>query len=158
MAKRKKEKRQFGKLEPRYKFILNPYPDVRFSTCPDCGKRTKQRKLPLLIHIDPQVLLTLNKTCRYCPDCDLLIAHQDEIEGLLVAIFTERDPSILGNDYLVLGTVERKAWRKGTQDILTMAETFDNLHDFTAVHTIEHRPAGWYPAEPDTSPQKGNGR
>jgi len=150
----KKEKRRFGKLEPRYTFVLNPYSDVRFSTCPGCGRRTKQRKLPLLIHIDPQVLLTLNKTCRYCPDCDLLIAHQDEIEGLLAAIFTERDPSVVGNDYLVLGTVERKAWRKGAQDALTIAEMLDNLHDFKAVHKIEYRPAGWYPDAPDDSTGK----
>lgn len=144
----------FGRLEPRYKFVLNPYSDVRFSTCPGCGKRTKQRKLPLLIHVDPQNLITLNKTCRYCPDCDLLIAHQDEIEGLLAAIFRQRDPGALGNDYLVLGTVERAAWRKGVNDRLVLDELRDNLHDFKAVHTVQ--PAGWYPKEAFPSPEDGH--
>ena len=27
--------RRFGKLPPRYRFILNPYPDQRFSSCPE---------------------------------------------------------------------------------------------------------------------------
>jgi hypothetical protein len=30
-------------------------------------KKTRQRKLPLFIHIDPKQPLLLNKTCRYCP-------------------------------------------------------------------------------------------
>ena len=54
----------------------------------------------------------LGYTCRYCPDCDLLVAHQDEIEHLLAGIFAERDPSVVGNDYLVMGTVERALWRE----------------------------------------------
>jgi hypothetical protein len=49
-------------------------------------------------------LLALNKTCRYCPRCDLLIAHQDELEAWLAAFFTERQPEIVGNDFLVIGT------------------------------------------------------
>lgn len=60
----------------RYHFFLNPYPDARFTTCPKCRRRTKQRKVPLVIHVDPRNLVSINKTCRYCPACDLLIAHQ----------------------------------------------------------------------------------
>lgn len=37
-------------------------------------------------------------TCRSCPDCDLLIAHQDEIERLLAATFVRRDPSMIGQN------------------------------------------------------------
>src|SRR5438445_13688037 len=69
---------RLGKQPPRYRFFLNPYQDARFSTCPQCTNKTKQRKLPLFLHIDPKQPLLLNKTCRYCPYCDLLIAHQDE--------------------------------------------------------------------------------
>src|SRR6266700_5615395 len=72
-----------GKQPPRYRFFLNPYTDVRFTTCPQCRGKTSQRKLPLVIHIDPMQLVALNKTCRYCPRCDLLIAHQDELEAWL---------------------------------------------------------------------------
>src|SRR5215218_7671086 len=74
---------RLGKQPPRYRFFLNPYTDARFTTCPQCGEKTRVRKLPLVIHIDPMQLVALNKTCRYCPRCDLLIAHQDELEAWL---------------------------------------------------------------------------
>jgi hypothetical protein len=37
--------------------------------------------------MDPMHLVSLTYTCRYCPACDLLIAHQDEIERLLSSLF-----------------------------------------------------------------------
>ncbi len=77
------KQKRLGKQPPRYRFFLNPYSDVRFTSCPQCGQGTKQRKLPLVIHVDPINLLSINKTCRYCPACDLLIAHKDEIEQQL---------------------------------------------------------------------------
>jgi hypothetical protein len=89
-----------GKLPPQYTFILNPYTDARFTRCPGCDQKTKQRKLPLFIHVEPLNPIVLGKTCRYCPHCDLLIAHQDELEAQLEALFAERDPSLIGNDYL----------------------------------------------------------
>ncbi len=144
---------RIGKLPPKYTFILNPYADARFTRCPDCNQRMKQRKLPLFIHVDPMRPVVLNYTCRYCPDCDLLIAHQDEIEGLLAALFAEHDPSVIGNDYLVLGTVERQAWREGMKQPKGIPEMLEYLHDFKEVHTI--RPAGWYPADDEpATPQK----
>ena len=106
-----KKASHIGKLPCRYTFILNPYTDARFTRCPGCDQPTKVRKLPLFIHVDPLNPIVLGKTCRYCPDCDLLIVHQDELEAQLEALFEERDPSLVGNDYLVLGTVERQAWR-----------------------------------------------
>ncbi len=74
---RKKQSRQpktlrFGQLEPQYNFALNPYPDARFSKCPNCEQKTGQRKRPLFIHIDPRQPVVLNYTCRYCSRCDLL--------------------------------------------------------------------------------------
>ena len=81
MAPRKKKAvTLLGKQPPQYRFFLNPYQDARFTRCPQCDQPMRQRKLPLVIHIDPMQLLSLNKTCRYCPHCDLLIAHQDDVE------------------------------------------------------------------------------
>lgn len=68
---------------PQYNFVLNPYPDERLSRCPFCSNKTGQRKRPLVIHIDPMHLIALNYTCRYCEQCDLLVAHKHEIEHLL---------------------------------------------------------------------------
>jgi hypothetical protein len=136
---------RLGKQPPRHRFFLNPYSDVRFTTCPQCGGKTRVRKLPLVIHIDPMQLIALNKTCRYCPSCDLLIAHQNELEAWLAAFFGEHRPEIVGNDYLVVGTVERAAWRRGTRTPLTTAEMLEHLHDFIEVVRFEPAPR-WGPA------------
>ncbi len=53
---------QLGKQPPRYRFFLNPYKDVRFTRCPQCDNKTRQRKLPLFVHVDPMQPLLLNNT------------------------------------------------------------------------------------------------
>ncbi len=118
MAKTRKSR--FGGLKPKYSFILNPYPDQRISRCPFCEEKTGQRKIPLLIHTDPLHLIALNYTCRYCKDCDLLIAHKHEVEHLLTDLFRQFDPEVIGNDYLIIGTVEKKAWREGLKQSLAI--------------------------------------
>jgi hypothetical protein len=128
-------KQRIGNLPPQYTFILNPYAGHRFTRCPNCERQMKQRKLPLFIHVDPANPVALNYTCRYCPHCDLLIAHQDEIETLLAQLFAQYNPSLIGNDYLVLGTLERRAWQAS----------------FKEVQTIRVQPAGWYPNDVDPS-------
>ncbi len=147
----KEKERYLGKLPPKYTFILNPYAEYRFTRCPNCNRKMKQRKLPLFIHVDPCNPVALNKTCRYCPDCDLLIAHQDEIESLLVRLFAQLDPGIIGNDYLVVGTVERPAWRESMKQPKDIPEMLEHLHDFQRVHTVKVQPGGWYPAGLDSS-------
>ncbi|HKF38272.1 MAG TPA: hypothetical protein VKB35_15355, partial [Ktedonobacteraceae bacterium] len=52
-------------------------------------------RAPVVIHVDPMQVLSLNKTCRYCPHCDLLIAHQDDLEHFLTAYFTEHQPEVV---------------------------------------------------------------
>ena len=128
-----KRKARLGKQEPRFTFFLNPYEDVRFTSCPQCANKTRQRKLPLFIHVSPEQPVTLNKTCRYCPNCDLLIAHQDEIEDILERAFTTHNPEIVGNNYLVIGTVERATWKRTMKSNLPTQVTLDALHDFKDV-------------------------
>ena len=135
----------FGRLEPRYTFALNPYPEARYSRCPECQRRMRQRKLPLFIHVEPRHLIALNYPCRYCPPCDLLIAHQSEVESLLANLFSQRDPPVLGNKYLIVGTVEHRAWREGLTVDKTIEEMRDHLHTFKEVRTIEMTAGGWYP-------------
>ncbi len=136
--------RRFGKLPPRYRFFLNPYPDYRFTSCPNCEKLTKWRKFVLLVHIDPLHLLAQNIHCRYCPDCDLLIVHQDELEAQLAIHLSEHFPSAVGNDYLVMGTMERAAWNENRRNPKPLPEILDSVADFREVLTIKVRPAGWY--------------
>ena len=148
---KKKEPRRLGKLPRQYTFILNPYAEYRFTRCPGCGQRMRQRKLPLFIHVDPMNPVALNYTCRYCPDCDLLIAHQDRIEELLAALFAELDPSVIGNDYLIMGTMEHQAWRENMKQPKGIPEMLEHLHVFKEVRTVRAQPGGWYPADMDPS-------
>ena len=57
-----KPPKRLGKLPPQYIFFLNPYDDLRFSRCPQCNGKTQQRKLPLVIWVDPQNPVVLNYT------------------------------------------------------------------------------------------------
>ena len=142
----KTKKQQFGEQPPRYRFVLNPYPDTRLSRCPCCEQKTGQRKIPLLIHIGPMHLIALNYTCRYCQPCDLLIAHKDEIEHLLTELFRQYDPEAVGNDYLIIGTVKKATWREGLQRPKALAEMLPYATDFADYEELRVTRPGWYKA------------
>ena len=146
-----KKAHQLGKLSPLYNFSLNPYPNARFTHCPQCGSKTGQKKVPLLIHVDPHYPVNLNYTCRYCAKCDLLIAHQNEIEGYLFQMFMKLAPEAIGHDYLVIGTTENAFWKEGVDDPHAPTEALDNLHDFKQYLNFE-RVGGWLPDEPAPKP------
>jgi hypothetical protein len=130
---RKKDEKdisRLGKQPARYRFFLNPYRDARFSTCPQCSNKTGQRKLPLFIHIEPEQPLLLNKTCRYCLYCDLLIAHKNELDEIITRVFTVLNPEIVGHKYLVIGTLDRADWKRIDQQKLPIQDSIEALHDF----------------------------
>jgi len=142
------KRKQFGNLPPAYGFVLNPYPDERLSRCPFCQGKTGQRKRPLLIHIDPNQLLALNYTCRYCRHCDLLIGHKHEIEHLLTTLFTRLNPTVIGNDYLIIGTVEKQGWRDGLSHPKAVVDMLPHVHDFkTYYQELRMTQPGWYHEE-----------
>jgi len=130
--------KHLGKLHPQYDFFLNPYDDRRLTSCPICNAKTSHRKLPLVIWVEPHYPVSLNYTCIYCQTCDLLIAHQNEIEDLLAKIFHTRAPEAVGNDYTVIGTMEKSAWKQGVQKPLDFQNMPENLHDFNLV--LKFRP------------------
>lgn len=129
-----------GKQEPRYEFLLNPYHDQRFSICPGCDGRTLLRKVPLVVHVDPLNPVAITVSCRFCPRCDLLIAHQHELEAQLAALFPERAPERISNQYLVMGTLDRAVWKRGVTEPLAINELVEHLHDF--VHVMELKRSG----------------
>jgi hypothetical protein len=145
VAKRKTTR--IGKLAPRYAFILNPYSDVRFSKCPKCDKLTYPRKFALLIHVEGADPIVLGKTCKYCSRCELIIAHKDELEALLAAHYSAIDPDVVGNDYLVLATVELAFWKSAMAKTATFADTLEHTAQIKKYLDITYRPAGWYPAD-----------
>ncbi len=139
-------KNRIGNLPQRYSFILNPYSDVRLSKCPQCRRPTHARKLALFIHIDEFGPLALGKTCRYCARCELIIVHQDELEAELARSFTRIAPEVVGNEYLVLGTVDKKSWQRGLQeDGATLSSTLPYIAEFKKVLDLKIE-GGWMPA------------
>jgi hypothetical protein len=120
----------FGSLPARYSFFLNPYSDDRFSRCPKCQRLTNIRKFAFLIHIDPRGLFALRKASRYCPVCELIIVHQDELESQLIAILSQQDPSQVGKPYFVIGSFKMKAWKAGMQTPLAFKDIRKNTADF----------------------------
>jgi hypothetical protein len=138
-------KQKFGKQEMLFNFIVNPYPDQKISLCPICRKRTGQRKVPLFIHVNPMHPVALNYTCKYCKQCDLLVAHKHEVEDLLARLFEKQRPEIVGNDYLIIGTMEKKAWREGLHEPKEVTEIRTVLHDFKSVYSeMRITKPGWY--------------
>jgi hypothetical protein len=137
---KKDEKVRLGKQPPRYRFFFNPYRDARFSKCPQCSNKMGQRKLPLFIHINPKQPLLLNKTCRYCSHCDLVIAHRNEVERLIPIALPWLDPETVRDQYLVIGTVDRADWKRISQNNLPVQATIEALHDFKEV--VIFKPVG----------------
>ena len=136
-------KKRFGKLAPRYLFALNPYSDARFSHCPECSRLTYPRKFPLVIHLHGYGPFILGKTCRYCPKCEFIIAHQDELESVLASMFSQRAPEVVGNEFFVLGTVQTKAWRKGIEDPSSLSDIREHMADIKRYMEVKHEPPRW---------------
>ena len=126
----------------KHNFFLNPYEESAFSKCPKCDEKTRIRKFPLVIHVEPEQMLFLNKQCRYCLHCDLIIVRKTEVESLLVAAFEQTLPDIIGNPYLVLGTLERRDWKKGKQNEMRPIETVERMSIFKNVWHFEIS-GGW---------------
>lgn len=139
-------RRTIGKLPPRYAFLLNPYSDVRLSKCPKCDRPTHPRKFALLIHIEGWGPLVLGKTCRYCTPCEIIIAHQDELEAELTLSVSRLAPGCVGNDYLVLGTMDRKTWQAGLRGgPRALDDALGHVAEFKK-HLELHVEGGWGPA------------
>jgi hypothetical protein len=144
----KVKQRRLGGLPPKYSFMVNPYPDERVSRCPMCDRKTGQRKIPILIHVNPHHLIALNYTCRYCRDCDLLIAHKHEIEHYLTGLFIPLSPESIGNDYLSVGTVEKSTWKEGLKQQLSIDKLLPHASDFATYYDdLQLTRAGYYKAD-----------
>ncbi|MDZ8135749.1 MAG: hypothetical protein RM049_10660 [Nostoc sp. DedQUE04] len=147
MVKNSVNKKPDKTIKKRHRFFLNPYSDCAFTKCPKCDTKTRLRKFPLVIHIEPKQLFLLNKQCKYCPSCDLIIAKKQEIEPLMAATFVQTNPQIVGNNYVVMGTVDKKDWKSGDKNLLSPSEMIGRIYVFKDVWNFEVIPAGWYPNE-----------
>ncbi len=103
------------------------------------------RKFALLIHIEGVDPLVVAKTCRYCPQCEFIIAHQNELESLLAQAYAVMDPAVIGNPYLVLGTIQLKAWRKSSEGSVPFNTLEESIAQFRRYLTLTVEGGGWQP-------------
>jgi hypothetical protein len=131
--------------EPRFYLALNPYLGSRFSKCPGCRNAMKARKVPLLIHIHPHQLVSLRLTVKVCEQCDLLLVHQNDLEEQLYIFAAERAPHLIGNEYVLLGTVDMCDWKTGMRESRAPLEELALRHPFRGEMEVRVRQGGWYP-------------
>jgi hypothetical protein len=139
--------RGIGELHPRYSFLLNPHTELRLSKCPKCQQATHLRKFALFIHVDGWGAIALGKTCRYCSRCEMIMVHRDELEEQLTHSLTHIAPEVVGNEYLVLGTIEKRVWQKGLRRDREKQPTalLQHVADFKDVYELKYEPGGWHP-------------
>lgn len=65
----------------------------------------------------------------------------------MAAGMSQSNPEVIGNNYLVMGTVDRKDWKQGSQDLLPPSEIIKRMYVFKDIWDFEIIPAGWYPTE-----------
>lgn len=111
----KMKQTEIGMIPEKYYFFLNPYPHRIFTKCPKCDNKTNQKKLPITIEIEKKkMFLNINKTCRFCERCELLIVKKQEIEDILLAAFGEK---ISEKEYYIIGTIDEAFYCEGISNI-----------------------------------------
>jgi hypothetical protein len=138
-------------LRRGHRLVLNPYDDVAFTRCPQCSQPTKVRKVHLVVHIEPRQLLVLNKSCRLCEGCDLLFVKKSELESLMAYAADQFAPDVIGNDYLVLGTLDAEDGRRVKRGASTFDPALmDKIYYFRG--ELEVKPSGWVYAPEERKP------
>jgi len=99
-----------------------------------------------LIHIAPDHLVSFNKVCRFCPFCELIIVKRTELESYLSVMAQEYFPPSIGNDYLVIGTLDRSLHYKGKRGQLDTGIAVENFTPFIDHLNFEVR-GGWGPTD-----------
>lgn len=130
-----------GALPPKYKFALNAHAEYRANRCPGCNAKTLLRKIPLVIHLAGVGLLVLRKSCRLCLKCEVVIAHQAELES---SIPTTPAQDNTPPEYMVLGTTNPQMWRRGLTGEMSAEELICNMADFKSHLRVECTAGGWY--------------
>ncbi len=74
----------------------------------------------------------------------MLIGHKHEIEHHLTEMFMNKNPEVIGNDYLVFGTVEKQAWRENINQPKPFNERLHHVHDFKSYQNLHMTMAGWF--------------
>ncbi|MBS1253010.1 MAG: hypothetical protein MAG451_02055 [Anaerolineales bacterium] len=123
----------------RYTLFLNPYAEQRFPRCPRCGERTHKRNRVLIVQSGPDFVAPVMATCRYCTNCDLLIAHQDELEATLRQMLTPEGQAAMGDEMSVVGTLDRSQLSEGIESVTPndLVDAFHPIADYVHFDPVE---------------------
>jgi hypothetical protein len=86
-----------------------------------------------VVHVEHSAgphLVIVGKFCRVCIACDLLVAHGADLSEVIgrSGVAGEMNPP----SYVVLGTVDRRAWRQGLVRTVTLRDVRQCMADFSA--------------------------
>jgi hypothetical protein len=97
----------------------------------------------LVIHVgdrDTPRLILLNKTCRLCLHCETLIVDRAELERVIVGAGLD------ARDYVVLGTIDRRTWRRGLAGETQLLDIREHMADFKKYLKVDVIPRHWEPS------------
>ena len=89
-------------------------------------------------------LISLNKSCKYCTKCDLIIGQKSDLDALISQIIPQLGLKFSPDNYFVFGTQARKDWKKGQEEYVDQKDALTLAHPFKDILQFEIRPAGWY--------------
>lgn len=126
----------------KYYFFLNPYTDCSFTRCPKCDNRTKVKKLPLAILLEKKkMIFILNKICKFCPYCELIIAKKRELDSIIMQFLGLN--KITKDDYFIMGTQDKAVYCKGLGKRLIKENPLEGVSMFKDVWNFEVQHAYW---------------
>ena len=59
-------------------------------------------------------------------------------------MFLQLNPEVIGNNYLIIGTVVKKAWREHIEQTGPVEEMQPYTHDFKSYEELRMTMAGWF--------------
>jgi hypothetical protein len=96
----------------------------------------------LVVHVgnsDLARLALLNKTCRLCLLCETLIVDRSELERVIIG--AGFDIAVHSQDYVVLGTMDRRTWRRGLAGGVQLLDIREHMADFKKYLKVDVVPA-----------------
>ncbi|MHC1742167.1 MAG: hypothetical protein AB9873_03930 [Syntrophobacteraceae bacterium] len=142
MAGRPGRKRKGDAVKRRHRFFLNPYKNKAYAKCPVCDARTRIREIVLVIRLEPGQLLLMNLPCRFCRECDLIIANKHTLGAVMAGQFRQEAPELIGVDYTVTGTIDNEDWIAGSSGALGPRDIKERMYAFRDVWNFDVSPPG----------------
>jgi hypothetical protein len=73
--------------------------------------------------------------------CETLIVHRAELERVIIA--SGFSAAAHGQDYVVLGTIDRRTWRRGVAGDAQLGDIRQHMADFKKYLKVDVVPAHW---------------